>query len=115
MNAAPAGRAYSDVDEQLIRLAAVLDEPLRMRLLALAQADSRAGEVIDLEQRTQRAEDLAHECRRQLQSMVRRNDLVTRLLEISDVTVERLRLELGVRPRPRPEFAASRATHVVEA
>lgn len=101
-------RAYSDVDEQLIRLAAVLDEPLRRRLLALAQADSRAGEVIDLEQRTQRAEDLAQECRRQLHVMVRRDELVTRLLETSDVTVERLRLELNVRPRLRPEFAASR-------
>lgn len=101
-------RAYSDVDEQLIRLAAILDAPLRIRLIALAQADSKAGQIIELEHQTRRAEDLVAEIRRQMASLERRHDRVTRLLESPDATLEQLRADLNVRARDRAEFSASK-------
>lgn len=57
---------YADVDARLLQLAEQLDHPLADRIRHLVDADSVGHQVIDLRARAQRAEDLAHECRRQL-------------------------------------------------
>lgn len=57
---------YADVDALLLQLAELLEPRLGDRIRRLVAADSAVHQVIDLRARTQRAEDLAQECRRQL-------------------------------------------------
>lgn len=57
---------YADVDAPLLQLAELLEPRLGDRIRRLVDADATVHEVIDLRARTQRAEDLAQECRRQL-------------------------------------------------
>lgn len=61
-------------DEQLGALAEHLAPALACRLRALIAADSRAGRVLELEDRAQRAEDLVAEFRRQMPILERRLD-----------------------------------------
>lgn len=61
-------------DTRLHDLAGYLEHPLSERLQDLVEANSIAHRVIDLVQRTQRAEDLAQECRRQLRARDRQVD-----------------------------------------
>ena len=65
---------WADVDEQLAALAEHLQPTLAERIRKLVAAAAIAHQVIDLQQRTQRAEDLAAECRRQLRSLERQNE-----------------------------------------
>lgn len=62
------------IDELLVQLAEHLEPDLRTRLLRLVDADAKAPLVLEFQQRAQRAEDLATECRRQLTSLLRRVD-----------------------------------------
>lgn len=55
-----------DQEERLTSLAQHLQADVAVPLLTLIDADSRAHRVHELETRTQRAEDLAAECQRQL-------------------------------------------------
>lgn len=65
---------YSDVDARLLQLAGLVDQRLADRIRQFVDADAIAHEVIDLRQRTQRAEDLAAEFRRQLRARDRQCD-----------------------------------------
>lgn len=57
---------YADVDARLLQLADQLEPQLGDRIRRLVDADALTHDVIDLRDRAERAEDLAHECRRQL-------------------------------------------------
>lgn len=63
--------ARATVAERLRALAEHLDPALARRLRALVDADSRADRVLELEDRAQRAEDLAVEIRRQMTGLER--------------------------------------------
>jgi hypothetical protein len=63
-------------DEQLLEMAQHLEISLRLRLLQLVDADSRARRVVELEQQAQRAEDLVAEIRRQMKWLERDRDKV---------------------------------------
>lgn len=78
-------------DQVLQQLATCLAPDVGQRLLELVHADSRAQQLLDHEHRTQRAEDLAEECRRQLQSLRRQNDRLTTQVAELEPAVDRVR------------------------
>jgi hypothetical protein len=102
--------ARASEDERLHALAEHLDYDLGARLRALIDADSRAGRVLELEDRAQRAEDLAAEIRRQMTGLQR---LLDRAREAGfdprpPMTPARPRLEVPVLPAPPPPPPAPR-------
>lgn len=64
----------TSADERLQALVPYLDTQLGYELARLVRADSEAGQVLELQARAQRAEDLVAELRRQLAARNRQLD-----------------------------------------
>ena len=94
-------------DARLQELAQHLTPDLRSRLVDLVAADSRAITVHELEQRVQRAEDLANECRRQLRARERQVERLKEAVELADGEREDLDTAHGVLLGENVELEAS--------
>lgn len=107
VTAEPGHSAPRADDLRLLEIAQYLTPDLRVRLLDLSSADSRAVTIDQLEHRVKRAQDLIDECRRHLAVRERQVDQLREQLTTSEGEREDLDTAVGTLLGENVELEAS--------